>query len=51
MASRNRETWERPPDLPQTHFVNAIVYSDPEVFADLRRDAANLVTRVAVRMP
>ncbi len=34
MPSRNRETWERPPDLPGTHFVDAMAYSDPELFEE-----------------
>ena len=37
MPSRNAETWERPPDLPGTHYVSAIVYSDPEIFEEEKR--------------
>ena len=32
MPSRNRETWERPPDLPGTHFIDVVAYTDPEIF-------------------
>ena len=34
MSSRNRAAWERPPDLPPTHYVDAAAYSDPGIFAD-----------------
>ncbi len=34
MPSRNRETWERPPDLPETHYVDAAAYANPDIFAD-----------------
>lgn len=32
MPSRNRETWERPPKLPGTHFIDTVAYTDPEIF-------------------
>ncbi len=34
MPSRDRETWERPPDLPGTHYVDAAAYADPGIFAE-----------------
>ena len=34
MSSRDRAAWERPPDLPPTHYVDTAAYSDPGIFAD-----------------
>ena len=34
MPSRNRETWERPPDLPGTHFIDTTAYSDADLFEE-----------------
>ena len=32
MPSRNREIWERPPDLPETHYVDAAAYANPDSY-------------------
>ena len=37
MTSRDANTWERPPQVPDTHFVSGLVYSDDEIFEQERK--------------
>ncbi len=34
--ARTADAWERPPGLPETHFVDARIYSDPTIFEEER---------------
>jgi methanesulfonate monooxygenase large subunit len=36
MPSRDTETWQRAPAVPDTHYVSGLVYSDPEIFEEER---------------
>src|SRR3954454_21706099 len=34
--SRDGTQWDRPPNLPRTHYVDARLYTDPDLFAEER---------------
>jgi len=46
--SRNSEQWIKTPNLPPTHYVDPIIYSDPAIFEEEKERVFKKVWQLAI---